>query len=611
VTTTLLAFLFKKKITDEVDDFISSYKAVKYVKYKTDYFEDIDEVRNKDVEIITTTRDIRDLIKFNGFYYAATSGGLLKLDEFGKRLKVYTNNNGLLSGDIRACRVFNNTLFLLSADGGLTSVTPYGSVNNFYLEGYEDKEIIKLINYNDKLLMVLKDDIISFDGDKFSLYFAPEVKLTGIMSADVFDGALFLVCADGIYELSNGKVQEKMTPPVEDITGFLKAEGKSYVSSLDGVYEVSSNGAHKKVLSDIYVNDIDYFNERLLAASFPGRIHLIYEDDEREFALEHNINGIRIIGNKVFILTSNGIYELQNDTLNEFLLPGKTELSSNSITSICMDDKGYIYTGTFESGIDILDSDLRFDTNISSNNIKEINSLVFDEGRVYAGHTLGIAIIKGKKLVEEIKKRDGLIGENISSIKKVDGSLYIATERGLSVLQNSILKNIYAFHGLVSNKVYAIEEFNGKAIVGTLGGISVVDGLEVMMNVTHGNSGLSNNWVTALISDGDNLYIGTYGGGVDIMDKDYNIKTNDSKKLNANINFNALKKCDEKILAGSVNYGIINIKGEGFQQSYASLSSLLPSKNVTSFLVFDEYLLVGTDKGLLKAKRNINYDEKP
>ena len=166
----VMAFFYKKMVTDGVDDFISSYKAVKYVTYETDYFEDIDEVKNKDAEIISTVRDVRDLVEFSGFYYAATSGGLLKLDEFGHKVKVYTKNNGLFSGDIKSCAVFNDTLYLLPENGALTSITTYGSVNNLYLKGYADKEIITLLNYDDELLLVLKDEILSFHSFTFSHY---------------------------------------------------------------------------------------------------------------------------------------------------------------------------------------------------------------------------------------------------------------------------------------------------------------------------------------------------------------------------------------------------------------------------------------------------------
>ena len=90
-----LLFISNRRIFKEVDEFIESYSAKEYVKYDTDSFENIDDVKNKDVIVTTTVRDIRDVVIFNGYYYAATSGGLVKFDLNGRKVAVYTTNNGL------------------------------------------------------------------------------------------------------------------------------------------------------------------------------------------------------------------------------------------------------------------------------------------------------------------------------------------------------------------------------------------------------------------------------------------------------------------------------------------------------------------------------------
>ncbi len=100
----------------------------------------------------------------------------------------------------------------------------------------------------------------------------------------------------------------------------------------------------------------------------------------------------------------------------------------------------------------------------------------------------------------------------------------IATPAGLTFLDSTGARSLYAFHGLVNNHAYALgvsdDAANQQLMVGTLGGLSVLQGGVVRASYTTANSGLKHNWITALAPVDDEWFAGTYGAGV-LRDDDH------------------------------------------------------------------------------------------
>ena len=112
-----------------------------------------------------------------------------------------------------------------------------------------------------------------------------------------------------------------------------------------------------------------------------------------------------------------------------------------------------------------------------------------------------------------LTKADGLPSSSVTHFANADFQA-IATSKGLTLNETGKLRSFSTVQGLPSNSVYTTL-FAGKSLfVGTLGGLTEIQNSKVIRVYKDSNSNLKQNWVTALCSANERLFIGTYGDGI-------------------------------------------------------------------------------------------------
>lgn len=135
-------------------------------------------------------------------------------------------------------------------------------------------------------------------------------------------------------------------------------------------------------------------------------------------------------------------------------------------------------------------------------------------------------------------------------------------------------------------------------LVGTLGGLSLLDQGQVRMNYTTANSGLKANWITALARVGDEWFVGTYGGGVFRLDATGRCQRfSDAPELFV-VNPNAMLATNQRVYAGTLEKGLYVY--DRAQERWSEVMAGLPSPNVTALAVHNNYLYIGTENGLIR-----------
>ncbi len=178
----------------------------------------------------------------------------------------------------------------------------------------------------------------------------------------------------------------------------------------------------------------------------------------------------------------------------------------------------------------------------------------------------------------------------------------VATPAGITFLDSEGARSIYSFHGLVNNHVYALGVSDDELLAGTLGGLSELQRGFVKTNFTVGNSGLKQNWITAIARVGDEWMIGTYGSGVMGLDSAGRIHPFEKATAPVEVNPNAMLVTKEHVFAGTLGHGIYVY--DRARQHWGILKDGLPSQNVTAFASGDGYIYVGTDNGLVRIQEN-------
>jgi ligand-binding sensor domain-containing protein len=191
-----------------------------------------------------------------------------------------------------------------------------------------------------------------------------------------------------------------------------------------------------------------------------------------------------------------------------------------------------------------------------------------------------------------------LIAENVSDVVAYGDGIALATPSGLTFLDASGARSMYAFQGLVNNHVYALAASGDQLLAGTLGGISVLEKGNVAVNYTTANSSLKHNWITAVVPVGPEWMVGTYGAGVLGLDHSGKFHTFDLGSGNFEVNPNAMLVTPDFILAGTLGKGLYLYNRESGRWSV--ITQGLPSLNVTAFASANGYIYIGTDNGLVR-----------
>jgi ligand-binding sensor domain-containing protein len=159
---------------------------------------------------------------------------------------------------------------------------------------------------------------------------------------------------------------------------------------------------------------------------------------------------------------------------------------------------------------------------------------------------------------------------------------------------------MYAFHGLVNNHVYALGTSGDGLMVGTLGGLSSLEKGFVKANYTAGNSGLKQNWITAVVRLGDEWMIGTYGSGVMGLDDAGKFHAFETATAPMEINSNAMLVTQAHVFAGTLGKGLFIY--DRAKRRWSSIAEGLPSANVTALAESNGYIYLGTDNGLVRVE---------
>jgi hypothetical protein len=164
-----------------------------------------------------------------------------------------------------------------------------------------------------------------------------------------------------------------------------------------------------------------------------------------------------------------------------------------------------------------------------------------------------------------------------------------------------------AFHGLPGNQALALAQGPGDGdplFVGTPSGLGAVLGSRVAWRTGAGDGHLPHPWVTALALRGEDLFVGTYGGGV-------------VRRLGARsgpgaagafepfpetgglkVNTGCLVEAGGRLYLGTDGRGLWRLSADGSR--FAPLTVPLPSMRVTAIQPGPGALFVGTDEGLAR-----------
>jgi len=308
-------------------------------------------------------------------------------------------------------------------------------------------------------------------------------------------------------------------------------------------------------------------------------------------------------GDAVFAVARNGLYRMSAHAFGwqRVLEAGATVLTDRNISALAADATGRLWVGYFDRGLDLLASDNSRARHVEDEHIFCVNRILPDAktGAIDVATANGLVRFDDSGSEQQVLTRaDGLIADHVTDVVSYRGGLALATPAGLTFLDASGARSMYAFHGLVSNHVYALGVSGDELMAGTLGGLSLLNKGDVAANFTTATSNLKHNWITAVVPVGPEWMVGTYGAGILGLDRSGRFHSFEIGSGQFEVNPNAMLVLPNFVLAGTLGEGLYLYDRQSGRWSV--IHDGLPSLNVTALASANGYIYVGTDNGLVR-----------
>jgi ligand-binding sensor domain-containing protein len=308
-------------------------------------------------------------------------------------------------------------------------------------------------------------------------------------------------------------------------------------------------------------------------------------------------------GDTVFAVVRDGLYRMNPHGMGwrRALEPSTAALSDRNISALAADASGRLWVGYFDRGLDLLASGGGRASHVEDEHVFCVNRILPDAktGIIDVATANGLVRFDGSGSEQQVLTRaDGLIADHVTDVVAYRDGLALATPAGLTFLDASGARSMYAFHGLVNNHVYALGVSGDELMAGTLGGLSLLHRGDVTANYTTTTSNLKHNWITAVVPVGSEWMVGTYGAGILGLDRSGHFQSYQTGSGPFEVNPNAMLVTAGYVLAGTLGEGLYLYDRQSARWSV--IHDGLPSLNVTALAAANGYIYIGTDNGLVR-----------
>lgn len=483
-------------------------------------------------------RDVRAVLPTPTGVWVGTTDGLRRLQ--GERETVYTSRSGLLRSGVAAIVERGDSIVVVHPEGGLSVIR--GTLVRTVAR--DDLVCTAAAGAADGVLIgTAEQGLLRWDGaalrgvpiaggaedDRWELI--PKITSVAVDEAErvwvgTFDQGVALRDHEGwrLLGVADGLADPFVTAVA---TGVRDGEPAVLVGTQVGATLHHLDRTQHVGLHHEHVAAMAFGDEVMLVGTFGGGLSL-YENDDWSPVTTPDLPSPHVQSvaaddrGRLWIGTRDGLVRRDDDGWQ--WMPGVGGPPGPKITAITSAASGgdpAIWVGTFERGVGRLQdgSWIAYGQEHGLPSL-EINALTFHNGVLWVGTNAGAAWFSEGRFRDHPRLAD--LGPDAVTALLSDGdALWLATSRGVARLSgDGELTRLGVRDGLVNAHVYALGRSADALWAGTLGGISGLrpDGRAAPLDtptVVAGPGGLSNNWVNAVITRGDEVLVGSYGGGVD------------------------------------------------------------------------------------------------
>jgi ligand-binding sensor domain-containing protein len=570
-------------------------------------------------EVINSPAVFLQAIQFQDHLYIAGAAGLLEYEPGGSLVRQYNVGRELPGSPLTALATAvlagSHLPELLIATGGDGILAFNGQTFRQILPAATDARAIDAMlptAAGHLLLGTSKRGVLIYDGKRLTV-FHPTLDKLHVTALAGSDSDLWVGTLNrGVLHFHAGQTDsftEEQGLPDPQVLSLAASGDTTFVGTATGV-AVFQDGRFSRVLApgvlttalfatktQLYVGSED---QGVLMIPLNGRRPNPNQTPTSELAEVHQLFAS---GNEIFAVAHDGLYRMSPHAFGwqRVLQESAAVLTDRNISALATDANGNLWIGYFDRGIDVLRSDSTRVRHVEDEHVFCVNRILPDTsaGIVDVATANGLVRFDNAGSEQQVLTRaDGLIADHVTDVVKYRDGLALATPAGLTFLDASGARSMYAFHGLVNNHVYALAASGDQLMAGTLGGLSHLNKGDISANYTTTNSNLKHNWITAVVPVGSSWLVGTYGAGVLELDQSGRFHSLETASGDFEVNPNAMLVTPTYVLAGTLGRGLYVLDRNS--QRWFEIRDGLPSLNVTALAAVNGYIYVGTDNGLVR-----------
>ncbi len=571
-------------------------------------------------EWISAPLAFSDARVFQGNLYLCGPAGLFKYDSKGTLLEQYRPGLELPSVPLRSLAIGQSAgvneseLFVTTSGEGLLTFNGR-SFRHLRPEQAPYRKLTAALPLHTGrvLLGTEQKGVLLYDGKRITR-FHPALSDMHVTALEGDDSAVWIGTLDrGLLLWRAGQVSRIGEPgalPDPQILSLAQAGETVFAGTPMGVAEFQGGRFVRNLDSGFFARSLLVRNDTLFAGTLEEgliQVPLVSQAARaprpRGEPLPGSVERLFEVDGAVLALTEEGLYAVdeRGGEWRQILAHDRSLLTDRNISALAVDGAGRVWVGYFDRGLDILEADGRRAAHYENENLFCINRIVWSQDRNMAAVATANGLVlfdSGGKPRQVLGRPEGLIANHITDVSLEPDGMTVATPAGLTLIDATEMRSLYAFQGLVNNHAYALARSGDRLLVGTLGGLSVLEGGIVRASYTTENSALRHNWITAIAPTGKEWFVGTYGGGIFRLDDSGRWHTFPDLASSFEVNPNAMAVTERHVCAGTLGKGLY-VFDRGAER-WTGVSAGLPSLNVTALAARDGYLYVGTDNGLVR-----------
>lgn len=338
---------------------------------------------------------------------------------------------------------------------------------------------------------------------------------------------------DGLYWLKKNRFEPlDFTLPHSMVFALAAYNGKLYVGTIEGVFEI--DGRQSRLLHSADTRVLRGTSTALWVGTYGNGILKQTGEKLSRFASHRDVgfvNDLDISNGRVQVAAHNGLHTIQIQT-SRIVSAAASAIPSADISAV-IQLKNRLWVGTFDHGLGYIDNypDAPEWVSVANHRIDHrINALAGertpDGERIWVGTDRGLTIVEitGHQIsFRHVNRELGLPSDVIHAITRLsNGKVLVGTGRFAAILDADLnIEVLGPKNNLPQRAVWAVAEDAQQChLLGTTVGLyRKCPNREYAKRYTVSTGHLADDWVTAIVTRDDDIFVGTYSHGVSQLNR--------------------------------------------------------------------------------------------